>query len=100
MIELLATEAIGAIKRLAEKLTSERRRPVSVSLEGVAESLSHHLSFAENWSRQVSLFDLPRSRSLAEIFVKLSLSEGATQRGTSLLSPDDLLVPSFHSILL
>jgi energy-coupling factor transporter ATP-binding protein EcfA2 len=101
MEEIILKEAIAAVKSLLQSWNTARKvNKLSISSEGAEEALAHHLKFVENWSRQISLRDLPRSRSLEEIFVNLRLSDSAGKANAGSVEPRHILESGLNTILL
>src|SRR5215210_3358227 len=101
MQELLLKEALDAVRSAVKWWSNHKHQEeVTIRTDRAEICLERHLTFVENWSRQISLRELPRSRSLGDIFINLSLTENQLRGELRQLHTAHLLSPGLHSVLL
>ena len=100
MNEVLLKEGVTVVKNLVAGWAKKKTAYVEVSLDNVDEALAHHLAYVECWSGQISLSDLPRSRSLSEVYIRLSFTDRLLSDKYQMVSPEQLLEQGLNNVLL
>jgi hypothetical protein len=103
VLKTIVSEAVRQVWKAVTGLLGSKpsdEGSLVVRTEGSERAIAHHLSFIERWSGQITLKDLPESRSLSDLFITLHFAQGVGKRMASRVDLDYLASPGLNKIVL